>query len=96
MSLINPNSITVGGPEPETPAGEKPERIPVAKEAVFQLYAPICVYYFDESGNRHGTCVTYRLAITGRIGNPDNYGFSCTESPVSGTFEGTFFGYCEN
>jgi hypothetical protein len=101
MSLIKTNSvsITLGGPqkEPETPAGETPSaRVPIAKEDIFQLYAPVCVYYFDEDGKRYGSCRSYRLAVSGRAGNSDPYAFSCTESPVSGTFEGTFFGYCEN
>ena len=94
MSLIKTNSVSAsfGGPqkEPETPPGESSDRIPIAKDAVFQLYAPVCVYYFDEDGERYGSCRDYRLAISGR------YGFSCTESPVSGTFQEIFFGYCEN
>ena len=101
VSLIKTKdiSVTFGGPqqEPESPEGEKSSsRVPIGKDAVFQLYAPVCVYYFDENGERYGSCRDYRLAINGRVGNPNNYGFSCTESPVSGTFEEIFFGYCEN
>lgn len=100
VSLIKTKSVsvTLGGPqkEPETPAGEKPSaRVPIAKDAVFQLYAPVCVYYFDEDGARYGSCRSYRLVVSGRTG-PDTYGFSCTDSPVEGTFETTLFGYCEN
>jgi len=100
FSLVKTSSVTVtlGGPqkEPETPAGQEPDRISVAKDAIFQLYAPVCVYYFDEDGERYGGCRSYRFVVTGRIGNSNPYGFSCTESPLSGTFEETFFGYCEN
>jgi hypothetical protein len=100
QSLIRTNSIsmTFGGPqkEPEPAVGEDPARVAIAKDAIFQLYAPVCVYYFSEDGERYGSCRSYRLAIKGRIGNPDNYGFSCTESPISGTLEATFMGYCEN
>lgn len=100
VSLIKTKSIsiTLGGPqkEPETPAGEKPsDRVPIAKDTVFQLYAPVCVYYFDENGARYGTCQSYRLAVKERDGS-ENETFSCTQSPVSGTFEQTLFGYCEN
>ena len=60
ISLIKTKSIsvTLGGPqqEPETPAGESPDKVSIAKDAVFQLYAPFCVYYFDEDGVRYGSC----------------------------------------
>ncbi len=94
-SLIDTTSITIGQ-EPEPPPGQKFTRTVIAKDAIFELYAPVCVYYFDEDGERYGSCSTFRLVVNGRIGEPDNYGFSCTESPITGTFEGTLFGFCEN
>jgi hypothetical protein len=102
LSLIKTNSvsITFGGPqqEPETPAGEKPsERVPLTKDTIFQLYGPVCVYYFDEDGTQYyGSCRNYRLSINGRGETSDPYAFSCSQTPISGTFEETFFGYCEN
>ncbi|MFZ2001860.1 MAG: hypothetical protein WAU73_20920 [Candidatus Sulfotelmatobacter sp.] len=64
--------------------------IHIPADATFQLYAPMCVYYSEEDGSQHGTCTTYRL-IDNR-----SAGFKCSETPINGTFEQTFFGYCEN
>jgi hypothetical protein len=100
VPLIKTNSttITFGGPqnEPEPPPGERPsERVPIAKDALFQLYAPVCVYYFDENGVRYGTCRSYRFITKGQSG-PEDRSFSCAESPLRGTFEETLASYCEN
>lgn len=87
--------IGFGGPQDENKVfpGENPaERIPVDNDTLFQLYAPICVYYFDESGKRYGSCRTYRFIPNGA----SQYAFSCSQTPLSGTFEATMFGYCEN
>jgi len=102
ISLVKAKSVsaTLGrGPEkePETSTGGKEDRISIAKDALFQLYAPICVYYFDEEGaTSYGSCRDYRFVVSGRTGAAHMDSFSCTQSPVSGTFEETFFGYCEN
>ncbi len=99
QSLIKTNSIsiTLGGPqkEPETPAGQNPEKIDVPKDALFQLYYPVCVYYFDEQGKRHATCKSYRL-VTNSQGIGLGSTFSCTQPPISGSFEQTFGNFCEN
>jgi hypothetical protein len=100
ISLVKTRNLSVsfGGPqpEPETPAGERPEMVDIAKDAVFQMYAPACVYYFDEDGNRYGTCSEYRVIVDAHIASNDPYGFSCTESPITGHLEQTLFGYCQN
>jgi hypothetical protein len=100
ISLIRTNEISVSfgapQPEPQTPPGEKPEAVYIAHDAIFQMYAPICVYYFDQDGNRYGGCSSYRLVVNSHIASSDPYGFSCTESPVSGHLEQTLFGYCQN
>jgi len=63
----------------------------LAKDTIFQISAPTCVYYFDESGEQHGTCVTYKLSSRGQAG------FSCMESPISGiVFEQAISAYCQN
>jgi hypothetical protein len=75
---------------PASPLGGDESTAPLKRDDLFQLYAPLCVYYFDEEGNRHGTCMTYRLNMNGR------YTFSCTQTPITGTLEQVFLGYCED
>lgn len=101
ISLVRVNqlSVTMGNgpqPEPEAPKGEKEERIEVAKDAVFQLYAPICVYYSDAEGASYGSCRTYRLSVVGGRFPNDPHNFSCPDTPVAGIFEETFANYCED
>lgn len=101
VSLVKTNqvSVTLGGPQPEpqTPKGETPApRPPIDKDTVFQLYGPVCVYYSDYKGNTYGSCRTYRLSIEGRPENSDQYSFSCSQTPIRGSFEAVFAGYCEN
>jgi hypothetical protein len=97
FSLVKTKNLTVtlDGPqtEPQPPAGEKVERTAVSKETVFKLYVPVCVYYFDSDGVRYGSCRTYRLSVNKNAA--DNYAFSCTQTPISGTFEEMLFRYCE-
>jgi len=60
-------------------------------KTTFQIYAgPTCVYYFDEEGKRHGTCMTYRLSRKGQ------YRFACGESPISGELQQMSWGFCED
>src|ERR1700730_13713806 len=56
----------------------------IPADAIFQLYATVCVYYFDRDGARYGTCRTYRLNIgpTNTIPGGGKYSFSCTQTPV--------------
>jgi hypothetical protein len=92
-TLIKTNkaSATFGSfPQSAPDKTPHPDRVPIAKDALFQLYAPFCTYYVDENGTEHGTCMTYRFHIGGR------YSFRCTETPVRGEFEQTFAGYCEH
>lgn len=87
-------SVSLGWPpkEPDTVTGDK---LPIAKDAIFQLYGPVCVYYFDENGVRYGSCRNYRFVIKDRVG-ADDYSLSCTQTPINGRFEATLSGYCEN
>ncbi len=62
----------------------------LSNDSLFQLYAPTCAYYFDEGGDQHATCMTFRFVVNG------SYSFSCKETPITGTFQQTNFGYCEN
>ncbi len=98
QSLIKTGSVSVAlgapQPEPQTPAGQEPGPIRVAKGAAFQLYAPICVYYSDRSGALYATCRTYRLNVGTPLGGP--YSFSCTGAPVKGSFEATIGNFCDN
>lgn len=60
-------------------------------QTTFQIYlSPVCVYYFDEQGQRHGTCTSYRLTRNGQ------YKFSCKESPITGQFGEIPRNFCEN
>jgi hypothetical protein len=91
------NTVSFSGPQDESGAnaGENPsERLTLPKDTVFQLYAPVCVYYFDKSGKRYGSCRTYRFMPT-HIVHEDAFSFSCMETPVTGTFTEALFGYCQ-
>ena len=93
QSLIKAGKVTATfgsfppGSSDKTP---HPERAPIAKDALFQLYDPVCAYYLDENGLEHATCTTYRL----HAGDKDS--FRCSETPIRGQLEQTFMGYCEN
>jgi hypothetical protein len=92
-SLVPTKSLSVTFGQPEEPIatqGSKSES-KITNETPFQLYGPACAYYFDEEGDRHGTCVTYRFIRSN--GSTD---FACRESPLSGKFERMLWGYCEN
>lgn len=67
-------------------------RISFSNTTVFQLYVPVCIWYYssDERVRWYGTCETYRFNAGGR------YDFTCSETPISGTFERTVGGYCQN
>jgi hypothetical protein len=99
VSLVKTNSVsvTLGGPqkEPETPPGEKPESVQIAKDAAFQLYDPICVYYVDRNGVQYGDCQLYRRSVDGNYSD-ERYAFSCPESPVTGRFVAPLGNYCDN
>jgi hypothetical protein len=62
--------------------------IPV--DSTFQIYFPVCAYYVDEELNKHGTCATFRFSTNGKSV------IACDGSPLSGTFEQIFSGYCED
>jgi hypothetical protein len=99
FSLVKTNSVSVtfGGPqkEPEPSPGDKPsDVIHVTKDAQFQLYAPMCVYYADEDGVAYASCRTYRMVVESSA-TAGTYVFSCTQSPIRGRFEEAFSGYCE-
>lgn len=93
VSLFKTKSISVSlgspQPEPEPSPGEK-LRVQIARDAIFQLYGPVCVYYSDRRGAAYGSCRTYRLSTLGRLT------FSCQESPLRGEFVPTFGGFCDN
>ena len=99
QSLIKTNSISVtfGGPqkEPEATPGQASAGIIIDKDAIFQLYAPVCVIYTAEDGTPYASCRNYRMAVDGQLGSSDEYGFSCTHTPIHGSFEQTLFGYCQ-
>lgn len=101
ISLIKTNSVSVAfglpQPEPKPAPGEKREGVHIAKDATFQLYAPICVYYFESDGTLHGNCRTYRMSIGGTgIPGSGRYSFTCAETPVTGSFDGLFGSFCDN
>lgn len=88
MSFNGPRDDSKPWPD-ESPL---PLRASITNNTSFQFYAPVCVYYFDESGKRYGSCRTYRFHPTSN----DRYAFSCSQTPLTGTFDATMFGYCEN
>lgn len=99
QSLVKTNSVSVGlgAPQPEPKASpdqglSKP--IKIAKNAPFQLYAALCVYYSDRNGVQYASCRTYRLDMGSLMEGP--YSFSCTQTPVRGSFEATLGNYCDN
>ena len=86
--------VTFGAPDkPIQPSDPTKTKSPfkITNDTTFQLYGPTCVYYFDEEGDRHGTCNTYRFVKSD--GNTD---LACKESPLRGKFERMLWGYCEN
>ena len=68
----------------------KPPKPLIDKDDTLQWYLPICAFYFDEEGNSHGTCQTFRFKTKA------GYSLLCNKPPVGGEFEAVFFGYCEN
>lgn len=65
--------------------------IVMPKDTRFQVYFGGCAYYTDEELHPHGTCQNYRFKVNGT-----DYGLKCDNSPLSGVFEQTFIGYCQN
>ncbi len=63
----------------------------ISNQTRFQLYATSCVYYSWEDDVKYGTCATYRLKTP-----RETYTFACQDSPISGEFERTLGGSCEN
>jgi hypothetical protein len=63
----------------------------IAKDAILQLYAPICTYYAEENGDQHGTCDSYRLIL-----NTASASFTCSDSPIIGKLELMPFQHCQN
>ncbi len=93
MTNMKSISISIVGKPPDVATGPDAKRAPIAKDAIFQFYLPICTYYFDGTGTRYASCKTYRLIRNTSQGTPS---FSCGESPITGGFEQVFGGFCEN
>jgi hypothetical protein len=68
-----------------------PSDPPFAPNERFHLDVLDCIYYLDEAGDPHGTCATYSFIMP----NGQNV-FSCADSPLTGSLELKFGGYCEN
>jgi hypothetical protein len=64
---------------------------PLGGDAIVQLYSAQCVYYSDEYSTDHGTCTTYRLILPN--GEPS---FVCSIIRLTGKFQMTLTGHCEN
>jgi hypothetical protein len=64
---------------------------PFKQGEIVGLYWPVCIYYWDDDGDGHGTCLTYRFAL------PDGQvSFVFGTSPLIGTFQETFMNYCQS
>lgn len=91
-------SITIDtqGSDPIPPPDLKPsDWTHIAPDAVLQLYIVACVDYSDKDGAAYASCATYRFMANGRQNILNPYGFSCQETPLAGTFQPIFGGYCE-
>jgi hypothetical protein len=64
---------------------------PFKQGEVVALYWPICTYYWDDDGDGHGTCLTYRFMLPDGQAN-----FVFGASPLTGTFVETFMNYCQS
>jgi hypothetical protein len=85
-------SVTLGGPqlEPQPPTGEKLSgRALIDANTTFEMYAPICVYYFDRDGTRYGSCRLFIYRVAGRDG------FACRDTPVTGSLEEVLGNFCD-
>jgi hypothetical protein len=64
--------------------------------AKFELYVVPCIDYFDSSGTQYASCATFRMIVRGQEGSLNPFAFSCDATPLTGTFQPTFAGYCED
>lgn len=100
-SLVKTDTVTItlGGQQTEPvpdPNSKPSDQIKLPSNARFQLYMPVCAYYQGFDGKNYGTCKNYRLRLSKHIDPADEYGFSCSETPVTGQFEQVLMSYCDN
>jgi hypothetical protein len=96
QSLIKASSISIDPrQEPQPAAGQDSGHIHLAPDATMQLYMPVCVVYTDEDGTTYASCQDYQMVVDGRANGSDDVGFSCTQTPIHGTFVQTLGNYCQ-
>jgi len=91
------NSVTLGGGDPIPSPDLKPsDWTHIAPDAKVGLYVVACVDYSGEDGTSYVSCATYRFFVNGQEATLDPYEFSCQGTPLYGTFQPTFGGYCQD
>jgi hypothetical protein len=91
---VNSVTATWGAPHKSPPpegSDIKKSKTEIALDGAVRLYAPICVFYFDASGNQYGSCISMRFQI-----QSGEEVFRCVDSPFMGSFVRSLGGYCQN